>query len=269
MVVVFSLAHYFTVAPEQRVGPVILLFPLALIFFFKLRLYDEIKDYEHDKIHNPTRPLARGLIPLSEVKWLIAVIILLELIFSANAGFSTLFVMFIAIVYSLLMYNEFFIGDLIRPHLTTYAIIHTVVTVPLSLTLVSLVTRQGLGEMSKEVFLFSLSHWFIFNVFEFARKTWATSEEKKDVDSYSKIFGKRGAIHLVVMNSFLGVFCLAFAIDKTILVLVALTLAIGLGWYGYDYARHDSENKAKLYRNMAGVYILLHYIVLSLGKIKG
>ena len=42
--------------------PFAISFGVSLLFFFRLRCFDEIKDYDVDVKVNPTRPLARGLL---------------------------------------------------------------------------------------------------------------------------------------------------------------------------------------------------------------
>ena len=119
-----------------------LVFLAMLVFFFKMRLYDEIKDYDLDVKINPNRPLPRGLVTLAEVKKGIVVCIVLEVALYAMIGINPLLVLLFAIGYSLLMYKEFFIGKLIRPHLTTYAVMHTVVTVPMGLSMFSALSGE-------------------------------------------------------------------------------------------------------------------------------
>ena len=58
----------------------------VVLFFFKLRLYDEIKDYEYDLKHNPTRPLARGLLNQQNLYHGIIVCIIFELLCFSIAG---------------------------------------------------------------------------------------------------------------------------------------------------------------------------------------
>ena len=57
-------------------------------------------------------------------------------------GTGALAGMGMAIAYSMLMYREFFLRGFLRPRLTTYAVVHTVVTVLLTLTLFAAFTGQ-------------------------------------------------------------------------------------------------------------------------------
>ena len=104
-------------------------FLLAISFFFRLRLFDElIKDYETDLKINPSRPLARGLLTQKQVWQCVLGLMIFEIALSAWIGWHALSGFLIAIGYSLLMYKEFFIGDWLRKHLTTYAVTHTFVS---------------------------------------------------------------------------------------------------------------------------------------------
>lgn len=171
----------------------VFLFLATLCFFFRMRLFDEIKDYDVDLKINPTRPLARGLISVREVKQTILGLIIFELILISNLGAVPFFLYLFALFYSLLMYEEFFVGDWLRPHLTTYAVSHTVVVAFLSFAIISCVLGFTALNFSPNIFLFCLSHWCIFNLFEFARKTFDPGEERPNVPSYSNIFGLKGA----------------------------------------------------------------------------
>jgi 4-hydroxybenzoate polyprenyltransferase len=237
----------------------VLIFLAIFFFFFKMRLYDEIKDYELDCEINPTRPLPRGLLDLSDMKKGIATCIFLEIVLFSILGLNPLTCISFAIFYSLLMYKEFFIPNIIRPHLTTYAIVHTIVTVPMGIAIISGATGKTPMEMDVKYFYFVLSSWFVFNIFEFGRKTFTTKEERNAVESYSKIFTRHGAIALVVSMSACAVYTL-FAIEGNISIsqsiLTVILLIIGL-----IFSFSDSEKFGKLYRVFSSVYIIIFYIL--------
>ena len=68
------------------------------------------------------------------------------------------------------MYKEFFIPNLIRPLLTTYAMSHTIVTGLFSIALLAALSQTML-DLPVEAYYFALANWGLFNVFEFSRKT--------------------------------------------------------------------------------------------------
>jgi 4-hydroxybenzoate polyprenyltransferase len=262
MIFVFALAHVAVVGWETlRLLPI--MFAGAFLYLFKLRLYDEIKDYEFDVEHNPERPLARGLVTHREVRAATLICIVLELILFSYAGWGPFTAIVFAIAYSLLMNSEFFIKELIRPHLTFYGMIHTVSASLLSLAL--LATARGVlpWQLSSADLVFALICWGVFNVFEIARKTFAPAEEKERVDSYSKLWGPFVAVALVLSQ----------AIPITVLFALFSSLAGRASWIGQGiltlmvllsgvvYAVRPSSGSARVYRGVGQAYIVLVMVV--------
>ncbi|MGZ3773467.1 MAG: UbiA family prenyltransferase [Pseudobdellovibrionaceae bacterium] len=235
-----------------------IVFCLMLSFFFRMRLFDEIKDYEVDIKINPMRPLARGVLTVAEVKKALLMLIIFELFVSATLGAYPFMIHAVAIGYSLLMYEEFFIGDLLRPHLTTYAVTHTFVSCLLGLSSAVAMTGANLSNLSWSTLSFFLMNWAFFNLFEFARKTFAPNEERPHVPSYSNIFGCHGALALSLSQAIAGVLLLSFFKSHP-LIWTALAFYF-LASSVYIIKRTDQA--AKFFRNLSGAYLLLHYILL-------
>ncbi len=241
---------------------------LMLSFFFRMRCFDEIKDYEVDLRINPTRPLACGIISIAQVKKALFFMILFELLLSAYLGFWPWVIHTIAIFYSLMMYEEFFIGDILRPHLTTYAVSHTFVSVLLGVSAATAITNFDLQKISSTDMAFFLMNWAFFNLFEFARKTFAPNEERPNVPSYSNIFKPIGAWFLSWSQALIGIILAAVALKDNLInsahlswlfIAAAIYSLISLG-----YAFKPQEKMAKLFRQITGVYLLLHYVLLSI-----
>lgn len=233
-------------------------FLFSLCFFFKLRLYDEIKDFDTDRKFNPHRPLARGLLQVSDVTRAIVVIIAVELLLLLAMGLETFAIGSGAILYSLLMYKEFFIGSWLRPKLTTYALSHTIVCSILSATLLTALSGKTLAEWPLEFWAFAAGNWLLFNVFEFGRKTFASNEERDLVPSYSKIFGRPGAVILVLIQVLAAtiLFSITFKEDpvaQSVFILSGLALFIS----GSAYVVKDNKRWASLFRFASSFYIVL------------
>lgn len=118
-----------------QASQVLLSAALCFLFLSTLRLMDEIKDYEKDKIVHPTRPLPRGLIGLPEFKRVM--LMSLGLMFVLAVGVAALgneksagFFIF-ATVYLWLMYKEFYVGQALQKAPVIYAITHQIVLLPL------------------------------------------------------------------------------------------------------------------------------------------
>jgi hypothetical protein len=101
---------------------------LIVIFLFELRLMDEYKDKEKDKVAHPDRPIPRGLINENEVKRGIFVglgLMLLSCVALAVAGkLEAAGLYFFITTYLFLMYKEFFMGEWLGKRPFLYAVSH-------------------------------------------------------------------------------------------------------------------------------------------------
>lgn len=258
MVLLFFLAHVM-LSSSAPFFKSVLLFTGTLAFFFKLRLYDEIKDYELDCRINPHRPLVRGLLLHRDLYQGIGVCIVLELFCFGVFGWEAESGIILAIAYSLLMFKEFFISQWIRPHLTTYALSHTIVSSILSLALFSALNSVYLWNLSFEFYAFALGSWCLFNIFEFGRKTFLSSEERPQVESYSKIFGRLGAVILVVGMALGSIWLLSYTSLNLNLMMNAVLVILLLG-SGIAYAFLNRSPFGKIYRGLSSAYIVLVYL---------
>lgn len=265
MILLFVAAHFF-VADASRF---VILEPMQLLwvalgtacFFFKLRCYDEIKDYEVDVVKNPHRPLPRGLVKHIDLKKAIENCIILEIIFFASCGLPGMVSIIIAIIYSLLMYKEFFIPQLIRPHLTTYATSHTVVTLFLSLAIFAAMGRFYPHKMDMDFYYFSFMSWLLFNIFELGRKIYQPCEERDGVPTYSNIWGKGGSFLLIFGHSIIVSICSLYisTIDFFFMqAFMGINLVI-LAIVGALYIFDDKPRTGKLIRLYSSLYIVIVY----------
>jgi hypothetical protein len=99
-----------------------------LLFFFELRLMDEVKDFKKDAVAHPERPLPRGLISLAQARQITMYILIVMVLFALLAGMllnTQSAISYLAVtVYLGLMYKEFFIGKWLEGKPVFYAILH-------------------------------------------------------------------------------------------------------------------------------------------------
>jgi 4-hydroxybenzoate polyprenyltransferase len=234
------------------------LFFVLLSFFFRMRLFDEIKDYATDCEKNPTRPLPRGVLSVRDLKKAILLLFCFELALTGIANPIALAILLPAQGYSFLMYKEFFIGKILRPHLTTYAVSHTVVMVLLSALCSAWLLLRFPFQLEMRNWIFAAGCFGVFNVFEFGRKTFAQTEEKPGVDSYSKIWGHAGAVLLNLSQGLLGLGAMGYAYPYHRLQwLLGSAVLAGLLIAGFVYIFKNTATAAKVYRNVSGASILL------------
>jgi hypothetical protein len=210
---------------------------LLLLFFFLLRLYDDIKDF-------------------MAVIWIIQLlVVIIGFLYSFEAGVLAA----VTIAYTLLMYKEFFISKWLREHLLTYAVSHTASVMLVSYTLVLAISDSGSLILPSTAYYFIIASWPIFTIFEVGRKTMATAEEKNGVKTYSKSFGKVGAILLAIALGIAGSVLLEIATAKMLqpFFLSWLDLLVIAGLFFLIY---KTPYIAKIYRHVSSIYILLLYI---------
>ncbi len=255
---------------------VLLLFIFTTLFFFQLRLFDEIKDYQHDLTHNPTRPLPRGLLSLRAVHVALVILIGLQFVYSfsfsfGHGPFSIVDFWPATISYSLLMFREFYLGKFLRPHLTTYALTHTLVTVLLGLGMLGQLDADFVFGTSKLAFVFA--PWFIFNLFEFARKTYSAEEdasaEKMSVPTYSKIFSPLGAVLLSFSQVAAASFLLTMSLPEGPNLVPNLLFFCATGLLaGLLFVVFKSTAWAKIFRLVSSIQIIWFFLII-IAQLKG
>ena len=99
----------------------------SLLFIIRLRLYDDVKDADADRIENPTRPIPRGLVTIRELDVAAFVVLVIEGALIASVGPVTFACWAIAAAWSVLMRLEFFVPEWLDRHVATFAISHMVV----------------------------------------------------------------------------------------------------------------------------------------------
>ena len=264
MIIVFSLANglyfYFVGNFQFNLSIIIVCILVMLSAFFRLRLFDEIKDYEVDLKINPHRPLARGAVQTHEVQLTIWLLIFFELFVTSLINKTAFFVHSLAVIYSLLMYKEFFIGRFIRPHLTTYAISHTFVSVLFGLSTAAIAFKVNSMKEAFSAIGFFLVNWAYFNLFEFSRKTFAKEEERANVDTYSSLFKHRGAALLSFSQVVLAIIILHITVRITMWPVYLLSV-IYSGFLAF-YFHKPMMKSAKLLRHASGGFIILSYCIL-------
>ena len=166
-------------------------------FFFRLRVFDEQKDYALDAVNHPHRVLQSGRVTLGQLRNVSLAGGLLELTWSITMGMPTLVCWLLAVSYSLLMRYEFFVGRYLQKKLVLYALTHMLI-MPFVIGWVWSAYVPDYGMTSPFVLLAVLSLLGGFS-FEIARKIHAPEAEQDLIDSYSKSMGYATAIVTVLL----------------------------------------------------------------------
>jgi 4-hydroxybenzoate polyprenyltransferase len=239
----------------------------TLLIFLRLRIFDEIKDCRTDRDVHPERPLARGLIAPAEA-WRVALAVAgAELLLALGCGLPALIAWAAVFGFSLLMFREFFIGAWLRPKMELYAAAHTLVAGWMGLFVAAAVSGQLPWELPARLWIFLIANWAVFNVFEFARKTWAPEEERPGVESYSGRLRPAGAALLAVGQvlpaAALAWPLLAGAAGRTPALWTAALMAAIPTAAASIYVLSPGRSGARLYRGAMTLFIVGYYLALA------
>jgi 4-hydroxybenzoate polyprenyltransferase len=244
-----------------------LTFALTLLVFFRLRLFDEIKDYASDRTLHPTRPLPRGLITVGRARGAIVKLVALELLCVLPLGAEALGAWLILLAFSVLMYREFFVGTWLRPRMELYAVTHTFVAVLMGMWVVT-ATVPTFAWTGESIATLGVSNWALFTLFEFARKTYGRDEEKPGRESYSQRLGGVGAVSVSLVLSVLA-FCAPWSASQSVVpatpgIIACGILVLALFGAGLRYAMCPQRPQARLFRGITGIFLAGFYLCFSL-----
>lgn len=208
-------------------------FILGLVFLthlFILRVMDEFKDFESDKIFHPDRAVQKGIITLPELKKLGIAAALIQLIsvglLTKNSPILVLIWLFVW-AWSFLMMKEFFIKEFLRKKLLLYSALHLLVSPLMFLTGWSYYASLQVDfDYSKLVLLLTLS-FSTGLMFEFARKNRSIEEDKKGEISFSLIWGRSRTAIVIFFVTLLALFMGYLYLDiSNVNAMIYLTVAI-------------------------------------------
>ncbi len=201
---VSSVAKFFYHIPKFNTGMMIWGIMAVISFFFRLRVFDEIKDYKIDMLNHPNRVLQSGRVNLKQLMLVSFLFFIPEISWTIYNGMTTTICWLLLVFYSLCMRYEFLVSDYLKKRLLGYAATHMLIMPLLILWVWSAFYTDNLF-IAPFSLLAGLSFLSGF-CFEIARKTHAKEAERSTVDSYSKSLGFYNSIGLILIFLSAGVF---------------------------------------------------------------
>ena len=171
----------------------------VIAFFFRLRVFDEHKDYALDTINHPQRVLQSGRVTLRQLMLVSLVGGVVELAWSAMMGWPTVVLWVLAVGYSLLMRYEFFVPTYLTKRLVLYAFTHMLI-MPLVIGWIWSAYVPAFSFSSPLLLLLAMLSLLGGFAFEIARKLHVPDAERELIDSYSKTMGYVPAIVTVLVT---------------------------------------------------------------------
>lgn len=162
---------------------------VLLLMFFHLRVIDEHKDYEQDRIVHPQRVLSRGLVTLRQLRLAGSVAVALELGLSLSLGLPAFSMCLILLALSWLIYKEFYAGEILERHLLANAFLHLLVMPVYSLFVFAVAVERFPWEAPAVMLLYAWVSYGVGLAYELARKTRSPAEERPGLITYSAVIG--------------------------------------------------------------------------------
>jgi len=197
----------------------------TLCFFLLLRLFDEFKDFEDDCQFRPYRPIPRGLVSLTTLRWMIVVIISLVLVINLLVTPKLLIPIVIILLYMSLMTKEFFVSNWLKKNPMFYMSSHMIIMPLIDLYATGLDWLVQGTTPSTGVGIFLLVSFFNGMVIEIGRKIRVSEKEEIGVETYSALYGSKLATQIwisVVLITFIFAVWAAFQIPHSLLSIILL-----------------------------------------------
>ena len=221
------------------------------LFFCVLRLMDEVKDFDKDKIAHPDRPLPRGVLTVSDVIGsikltyaLMAIIgLLITFLYSLYGGLCFLLVT----LWLGLMYKEFFVPKWLNKHPLIYAISHQILMIAVA-AFPAFLSNSFKG--SENIFYMGLTMLGSFFTYEVCRKLNPKSDPV--LGTYLVAFGPFNTFLIVLGASTVAWFgahmlnMSAFLITTQMLVVISYLLIF------------IKPEKFKIVEGLASASLLIH-----------
>lgn len=248
----------------------IVAFVCSFLLFLQLRIADEFKDAEDDAKFRPYRPVPRGLVSLRELGWIACGAGVIQLGLAISLSPTLCLLLFVCWGYMALMTREFFMPVWLKAHPIHYLWTHMIILPVMDLYVTACDWWKtgrlppGLGWLLAVSFLNGV-------VIEIGRKLRAPADEEAGVDTYSRLWGMRGA-----SGAWLGAMALTgvcawraatvvhfgAAVLALVLVLLAAAAAVLIHFLG-----HPTGGSGKRIETMSGVWSILLYLSIGLAPL--
>lgn len=237
-------------------------FVLAMALFFQMRVCDEFKDAEDDKLYRPERPIPRGLISPGEVLRLGLLTIPLAVAAAWLWHPPVLWLLGAVWVWLAAMTVEFGVPTWLKARPVLYLLSHMAI-MPLIDLLLTGIEWLPAGGAAPFLWLFLALSFVNGCVLEIGRKLWAPENEITGVETYSGLWGPRRAGQIWLCCVLLSY-----------MLLVGTGMATGVGWpsaligavalapcglAAYRYTRAPTVQAQARMDTVAGVWVFFCY----------
>lgn len=239
----------------------------GLAFFLLLRICDEFKDQNEDRLYRAYLPVPRGLVRLAELKNLGIAIGCLQLLSLLLFQPQMLGLYFIVMGYLFLMTKEFYAPQWLKQRPLIYALSHMMIIPLIDLYSSGLDWKMTNSPMHSDMLWFMLVSYLNGLVLEIGRKIKAPKFEEIGVNTYTKIYGTKPAAIMWVALLTMTLLTALMAITKiqtghyapallTIIYLLILTPGIA-------FVLNPTVKRSILIEKASGIWTISMYLILG------
>ena len=171
----------------------------SFAYLLHVRIVDELRDFEHDVLYHPTRPLQSGAISRRELRYVDVTAVTVLLVIAFTAGASAVVIALTMLGYTYLAGKEFYVGEALRKRFFIYNALNLAQMLLMQLFVYALFApRISFSLLLLAHFLFTTVGTIIF---EFVRKLKVPGEDGvgKDTYTYYLGFGVAHSTYLVLL----------------------------------------------------------------------
>jgi 4-hydroxybenzoate polyprenyltransferase len=201
----------------------------CMAFLYHIRVADESRDFSHDSVFHPERPVQRGLITVKELFIFDIPGLAFFLFTSVLFGLPSILYGSALLLFSFIAWKDFFLGEKLKKRFFLYNAVNMFQMVLLQFFIYAVFTCNF--KISGVMWIHLL--FVIFNtiIMEFVRKIKTSVDETKGRDTYSWHLGYHRSLrvfYLFSVTNYLTFVWMLYTISRsaTLFVLIALILLI-------------------------------------------
>lgn len=199
---------------------------LMVLFLLRVRITDDIKDFKYDSDFHKDRALQREEISIKQLKIVLVVVLLAELILQFFLPSFAIYLYFGLLAYSFLMYKDFFSNNLSKKAFFLYILLHQIIFSFYIYYYMCILNERIINLNIKDFFVIIFLFLTMY-IYEVSRKMNHRFDmnNKKTNDTYAYRWGEKNVIILLFSFIFLQLICL-LAFFKSINVFLIMYFLI-------------------------------------------
>ena len=239
----------------------------TVTLFFLVRIFDEFKDQEDDRLYRKYLPVPRGVISLRELKYVGITVFVLQVLVNSIFYPQMLLLYAFVIAFLLLMGKEFFVAEWLKKHQFWYVTSHMFIIPFIDIFASGFDWHLAGLEAPQGMIIFFCISYLNGIVLEIGRKIKTPETEEHGVISYTKLIGVKKApafwiliLFITMIFAFVGAWYAGLGVIAYIifvfLFLVCCTPAI-------LFIKRPSIRSAKYMEYFSGLWTFGMYLTLG------